>query len=55
MSIPIKLPCRLDTCDDKAWCIKHERCKRTFDAEERAYRTWYDSQMAKPFEERDFE
>jgi len=55
VSIPIKLPCSLSTCEDRDWCIKHERCKHTFDADERAYRAWHDRQMAKPFDERNFE
>jgi len=35
--------------------MDHQMCWRSLTEDERAYCAWHDSQMAKPFEERNFE
>jgi len=51
-----RLPCS-DTseCQRSAWCVEQHQCWRSLPEDERAYRTWHDAQMAKPFDERNFE
>ena len=50
------LPCgSTGECRKAAWCMKEQMCWRSLPEDERAYRLWHDSQMAKPFDERNFE